>query len=72
MTDPLDQRTAAAVAAVAPLSGTDGTTLRGALQILALEGAREHEDAAACATAAATIDRLLRRRGVAPGPGGLR
>ena len=72
MTDPIDQRTAVAVAAVAPISGTDGTTLRGALQILALEGAREHEEAAACATAAATIDRLLRRRGVAPGPGGLR
>jgi len=72
VSDPLDQRTAAAVAASAPFSGTDATALRGALQILALEGAREGAEAVACATAAATIDRLLRRRGVTPGPGGLR
>ena len=69
----------------APLSGTDATALRQAVSALAVEAARLSDEASRagagpevqreaerCAEAAATLARLIQRRGVAYGPGSVR
>lgn len=69
----------------APLSGTDATALGQAKRILAVEAARLHDEASragagpevlreaiACEEGAGALARLIARRGVQVGPGGLR
>lgn len=69
----------------APLSGTDSTALRQVQVMLAAESARLHDEAGLagagpevlresdrCAEAAATVARMIARRGVRRAPGGVR